>query len=60
MADWQELVRQRLSGLALDAGEKEEVHAELAAHLEETCENFVQRGLPEEEAVRHTLSQVED
>jgi len=60
MADWQKLVRQRLSGLALDAGEKEEVHAELAAHLEETCEDFVQRGLPEEEAVRHTLSQVED
>jgi len=60
MPDWQKLVRQRLSGLALDAGEKEEVHAELAAHLEETCEDFVQRGLPEEEAVRHTLSQVED
>jgi hypothetical protein len=60
MADWQELVRQRLSGLALDAPEKDEVQVELAAHLEETCEDFVQRGLPEEEAVRHTLSQVED
>jgi len=38
MPDWQKLVRQRLGGLTLDAAEKEEVHAELAAHLEETYE----------------------
>src|SRR5438094_933765 len=36
MPDWRELVSKGLSGLKLGAGEKEEVHAELAAHLEET------------------------
>jgi len=30
MPDWQKLVSQVLSGLALDAAEKDEVHAELA------------------------------
>jgi hypothetical protein len=34
MPDWRELVRQRLSGLSLDLGEKEEVCKELAGHLE--------------------------
>jgi hypothetical protein len=60
MPDWQELVRQRLSGLALDAAEKEEVHAELAAHLEESYESFCREGLPEQVAVQRTLSQVEN
>lgn len=60
MADWREIVRQRLSGLALDAAEKEEVHLELAAHLAETCEELRRQGMTEEEAERRTLSQVED
>src|SRR5258708_27537684 len=60
MHDWQELVRRRLSGLTLDATEKDEVQAELAAHLAETCEELHRRGMTEEEAVRRTLSQVED
>src|SRR5207249_11889176 len=38
MPDWQELLRQRLSGLALAAEERGDVHAELAAHLEERSE----------------------
>src|SRR5438445_13241716 len=60
MRDWQELVRQRLSGLALAAPEKDEVHAELAAHLEESYEVFCKEGLPEKEAVHRTFEQVAD
>jgi hypothetical protein len=60
MPDWQKLVRQRLSGIALDAEEKDEVRAELAAHLEELYEVSCKEGLPEKEAVRRTLEQVAD
>jgi hypothetical protein len=60
MPDWQELVRQRLSGLPLDAAEKDEIHAELAAHLEESYEVFCKEGLPQREAVQRTLVQVGD
>ncbi|MBA0086328.1 MAG: hypothetical protein HRJ53_15210 [Acidobacteria bacterium Pan2503] len=60
MPDWQELVRRRLSGLALDARGTEEVHAELAAHLEEAYETFCKQGLPEREAVDRTMEQVSD
>jgi hypothetical protein len=60
MPDWQRLVRRRLSGLTLDAAEKDEVQAELAAHLAEICEELRMRGITDEEAVRRTLSQVED
>ena len=60
MADWYQLVRQRLSGLPLEAAEKDEVHAELAAHLEESYEASRGEGLPEQEAIHHTLAQVQD
>src|SRR6266849_216015 len=60
MPDWQELVRQRLSSLALDAEEKDEVQVELAAHLEESYEVFCKEGLPEKEAVYRTFEQVVD
>jgi hypothetical protein len=60
MPDWQKLVRQRLSGLALDAAEKDEVHAELAAHLEELYAAFREEGLPEKDAVHRTLAHVAD
>jgi hypothetical protein len=60
MRDWQELVRQGLAGLDLDAAEKEEVHAELAAHLEESYENSCKQGVPEREAVLCALSQVKN
>lgn len=58
MPNWPELVRGRLSGLALDAAEKEEVHAELAAHLEESYEALLKEGVTEPAAVERTLSQV--
>ena len=60
MPNWQELVSHRLSGLGLDAAEKDEIHAELAAHLEESYEVFCKEGLPQREAVQRTLVQVAD
>jgi hypothetical protein len=60
MPNWQETVRQRLSGLALEAAEKDEIHAELARHLEESYELFCQEGLTKREAVQRTLGQVAD
>jgi hypothetical protein len=60
MPDWRQIVRQRLGGLALDAGEKEEIYAELASHLEESYESLRAEGLADPEAVRRTLAQVAD
>jgi hypothetical protein len=60
MPDWQKLVRQRLSDLALDAAGKDEVHAELAGHLEESYAAFREEGLPEKDAIHRTLAQVSD
>jgi hypothetical protein len=60
MPDWQKLVCRRLSGLPLEAAEREDICAELAAHLGDTCEELRRQGMNEEEAVRRTLSQVED
>lgn len=58
MRNWQELVRQRLAGLELDAAEKEEVQAEVAAHLEESYEALLKEGVTEPAAVQRALSQV--
>jgi hypothetical protein len=60
MPDWQKLVCQRLSGLTLDAEEKDEVQVELAAHLEESYESLRTKGLPEQAAMQQTLAQVAD
>jgi hypothetical protein len=58
MRDWQGIVEERLAGLALKPEEKTEVIAELAAHLEETFEELLHRGLTEEAAATRTLLQV--
>ena len=60
MPDWQKLVRRRLSGLAVDFTEREEIHTELAAHLEESYESLRTKGLPEQVAMQQTLGQVAD
>jgi hypothetical protein len=60
MLDWEARVERQLTGLALEPGERAEVIAELAAHLAETCEELRKQGMTEEEAIRRTLSQVED
>ncbi|HVH71936.1 MAG TPA: hypothetical protein VNB49_12590 [Candidatus Dormibacteraeota bacterium] len=58
MPDWQELVRRQLSGLALDAGEKDEVHLELAGHLQELYEFLLTQGMPEQAALTQTWAQI--
>jgi hypothetical protein len=60
MRDWEALVEGHLTGLALKPAESVEVIAELAAHLAESCEELRSQGMTEEEAVRRTVSQVED
>ena len=60
MRNWEALVKQRLTGLALEPGEATEVIAEVAAHLEDTYEEMLRQGLTEDEAVRRALSQVGD
>ena len=60
MRDWEALVEGHLTGLALEPAERAEVIAELAAHLAESCEELRRQGMTEEEAVKRTLSQVED
>jgi hypothetical protein len=60
MPDWQKIVRQHLESLALDAAEKEAVHAELAAHLEETYEALLRERVPEPEAIQRSLSLASD
>jgi hypothetical protein len=57
MRDWEALVKQRLAGLALEPKETTEVIVEVAAHLEDTCEEMLRQGMTEEEAVRRALSQ---
>src|SRR5437660_6812310 len=54
MPDWREIVSKGLSGLKLGADEKEEVHAELAEHLEETYEALLREGMSEHAAMRRT------
>jgi hypothetical protein len=58
MPDWRNIVSTRLADLRLQEGEREEVFAELAGHLEETYESLRREGLPEHEAIRGALSQV--
>lgn len=60
MPDWKELVRERMSDLNLPADTKEEVIAELAAHLEETCEEARSHNLDEPAAINLALQEVAD
>ena len=60
MRDWEALVRQQLAGLALEAEERREVIAELAAHLEETFEELRGQGLSGEAAEKRALAQVQN
>jgi hypothetical protein len=60
MRNWEALVKQRLTGLALEPGEATEVIAEVAAHLEDTCEEMLRQGMTEDEAVGRALGQAGD
>ena len=60
MPDWQKIVLRELAGLRLDDGDKQEVIEELADHLEDAYEALRRQGLPEDDAVRRALSQVQN
>ena len=60
MPDWEALVRHQLAGLALEPHERAEVIEELAAHLDEACQELRRQGMTEEEAVRRAVYQVEN
>lgn len=60
MRDWERMVRRELGVLDLREELQAEVVAELAAHLEETCEALLRYGVDEEEAVRRTLAHAGD
>jgi hypothetical protein len=58
--DWPKMVRERMQTCGLPAAQREEVVAELAAHLEETYEDALREGRNKTEAVRQALQEVED
>ena len=60
MRDWDTLVEQRLAGLGLEPEETTEVVVEIAAHLEDICEELLRQGMTEEEAVGQALAQAGD
>jgi hypothetical protein len=60
MRDWEKLVSGRLTHLALEEGERQEVIAELAGHLEETYEALRQSGASHDDAIRRARLQVDD
>jgi hypothetical protein len=60
MADWRELVRERLYPLSLSAEDAEEVVLELAAHLEDLYEEKLGQGISEPEARRQAEAEVAD
>jgi hypothetical protein len=60
MPDWQKLVRKRLRGLSLHSTERDDVHTELAAHLEDAYDSLLRNGMSESEAAKRTLCLAND
>jgi hypothetical protein len=60
MQDWRETVRERMDSSLLPSQDREQVIAELAAHLEERYQEARSRGLNDAAAVELTLQEVED
>jgi hypothetical protein len=60
MTDWKKLVEERLSALNLAPEDKEDVIAELAAHLQEACEEANPHSLNEAETIHLVLEQIDD
>lgn len=60
MPDWQHLVRSRLGPLGLEPAREEEIVSELAHHLEDLYEGFLQQGMKQSHAVEKALASVED
>lgn len=60
MKDWERIVREHLEAGKLPRGVCDEVVAELAAHLDETCEQARQRGMTDDAAVKTALQEIDD
>jgi hypothetical protein len=60
MADWEALVSERLGALDVHRGQRPEIVAELASHLEDFYLEKCARGLSEPVAMELTLAQVLD
>ncbi len=60
MPDWAAWIRARLGPLPLRPQRAAEIITELAAHLEESCQERVRTGVPEEKARAATLAEVTD
>ena len=57
MRDWEALVKQRLTDMALEPDDRAEVIAEVATHLEDACAEMRRQGVTEADAVCRTLSE---
>ena len=60
MRDWRPLVHERLNGRGLSPAQKDEIVAELAAHLEDLYEDAHNQGMSESDSVRRALDDVSD
>ena len=60
MPDWQELVRQRLTGLALEENESAQIVEELGDHLEDQYQSLLQGGVSEKAAIECVLERIGD
>lgn len=60
MPDWKKLIEERLESARLPAASREEIVAELAGHLEETCDRALSQGFDEADALAVALQEVDD
>jgi hypothetical protein len=60
MPDWNELVLQRLTGLALERDESAQIIEELADHLEDQYQSLLQDGVSQQNAIDRVLQQFAD
>jgi hypothetical protein len=60
MPDWEKLVSDRLAELALEPQERADVIEELATHLDDVFADLRRRGLSQEVAICHCMSEVLD
>lgn len=60
MPDWLELVRLRLTGLALEKDDLVQVVEELAGHLDDQYQSLLDKGISEQTATKCVLQQVMD
>ena len=60
MPDWKQLVHERLAGLKLDGAREAEIADELAQHMQDRYEALLVKGIPEDQANRQTLDELNE